>query len=282
MIFLTNDDGVHAPGIRHLARTLAAFDDVFIVAPDRERSGVGMAITLSRPLRAKTLEPKVISVDGTPVDCVDLALGALLPERPRLLVAGINHGENVGHDVHFSGTVAAARKGTFLGIPSIAMSLRHGSEWHFDTACEIARLVVKSAIQNVIPTGVLLNVDVPNVPLEAIRGIRITRQDSAPYDTHVETRHDKEGVPYYWIGGEGVGDRGPEGTDWERGARIQGFNGRKPSTRLVDGPVERGNVKARERGQEVEDLGMIPWVDTPEDRGEPTQQLLAPEEDQVH
>jgi len=214
MIFVTNDDGVYAPGLHHLARTLAPLDEVFIVAPDRERSAIGMAITLSRPLRAKALEENLFAVDGTPVDCVDLAVGALLPERPRLLVAGINHGQNLGHDIHFSGTVAAARKGTFLGIPSIAVSLLRGEPCHLRTACEIAYLLVKAALQYGIPPGVLLNVNVPNVPLEAVRGIRLTRQDPAPYDTHVETRYDKEGVPYYWIGGKRLEVEDREDTDW--------------------------------------------------------------------
>lgn len=221
MILLTNDDGVYAPGVRHLAQVLAEFDEVFLVAPDRERSGVGMAITLSRPLRAKHLEPNVIAVDGTPVDCVDLALGALLPERPRLLMAGINQGENVGHDIHFSGTVAAARKGTFLGVPSMAISLWSGNPWYFETACDVARRIVRAALQFGIPKGVLLNVNVPNVPLGEVKGIRLTRQDPAPYDTHVETRYDKGGVPYYWIGGKRLDVPNRENTDFV--ATVDGY-----------------------------------------------------------
>ncbi|MBM3214448.1 5'/3'-nucleotidase SurE [Candidatus Poribacteria bacterium] len=204
MIFITNDDGIHAPGINHLADALSTLDDVFVVAPDRERSAIGMAITLSRPLRAKDVAPGRVAVDGTPVDCVDLAIGALLPEAPRLLVAGINHGENLGHDVHFSGTVAAARKGAFLGLPSIAVSLSRSVDAHWDTACEFARRIVKTALVRAFSPGVLLNVNVPNLPLHAVKGVRVTRQDPAPYTTHVETRLDKEGVPYYWIGGARV------------------------------------------------------------------------------
>ena len=221
MIFVTNDDGIHAPGIEHLARTVEAFDDVFVVAPDRERSAIGMAITLDRPLRAKRHAPNRLAVDGTPVDCVDLAVGEFLPETPRLLVAGINQGQNLGHDVHFSGTVAAARKGTFLDIPSIAFSLLRGETWHFETACEIVRRVVKAALTQEIPRGVLLNVNIPNVPLSDIRGIRVTRQDPAPYDSRVITRFDGAGVPYYWIGG--VRQEIPNREDTDFGVTLENY-----------------------------------------------------------
>ena len=123
MIFVTNDDGIESPGLTALAQALESIDEVYIVAPDRERSAIGMAITLNHPLRAKQVGDRAWAVDGTPVDCVDLAVSALLPERPKLLVSGVNHGQNLGQDIHFSGTVAAAKKATFLGIPSVAVSL---------------------------------------------------------------------------------------------------------------------------------------------------------------
>jgi 5'-nucleotidase len=221
VIFLTNDDGVHAPGLLALAAVLEEFDSVYAAAPDRERSSSGMAITLHRPLRARAVAPNRIAVDGTPVDCVDLAVGKLLPERPVLLVAGINEGENLGHDVHFSGTVAAARKGTFLGVPSVAVSLARGAPLHLETAGEIARRVVKAVLMRGLPPGVLLNVNVPNMPLSEVRGIRLTRLDPAPYDAHVDTRLDKAGVPYYWIGGRrlDVADR----SDTDYGVVREGY-----------------------------------------------------------
>ena len=126
MILVTNDDGIDSPGLTALAQALESLDEVYVVAPDRERSAIGMAITLHHPLRAVQIGDRAWAVDGTPVDCVDLAVGALLPERPDLLVSGVNHGQNLGQDIHFSGTVAAAKKGTFLSIPSMAVSLISG------------------------------------------------------------------------------------------------------------------------------------------------------------
>lgn len=202
MIFVTNDDGIESPGLKALAEALAELDDVYIVAPDRERSAIGMAITLHRPLRAKQVEEHAYAVDGTPVDCVDLAVSTLLPERPRLLVSGINHGQNLGHDIHFSGTVAAAKKGTFLGIPSIAVSLISASIYHYDTAATIACRLAKHVLAHAMPENILLNVNVPNCSLSELSGIEITRQDLGTYSAQAVERLDRRGQPYYWIGGE--------------------------------------------------------------------------------
>lgn len=208
MIFVTNDDGIEAPGLKSLAEALESLDEVYIVAPDRERSAVGMAITLHRPLRAKQVRTRAYSVDGTPVDCVDLAVSALLPERPKLLVSGINQGQNVGNDIHFSGTIGAAKKGTFLGIPSIAVSLalerapESSSTSHYETAAVIACRIAKQVIENGLPNQILLNVNVPNYPLSEIKGIEMTRQDLGTYSANAMTRLDRGGRPYYWIGGE--------------------------------------------------------------------------------
>ena len=208
MIFVTNDDGIEAPGLKALAEALEALDEVYVVAPDRERSAVGMAITLHQPLRAKQIRTRAYSVDGTPVDCVDLALGALLPEPPQLLVSGINQGQNLGADIHFSGTVGAAKKGTLSGIPSIAVSLaleqvvEQPAEFHYKTAATIACRIAKQAIEKGIPSHILLNVNVPNCRLSEVRGIKITRQDRGNYSINAITRMDRGGRPYYWIGGE--------------------------------------------------------------------------------
>ncbi|MCZ6679150.1 MAG: 5'/3'-nucleotidase SurE [Candidatus Poribacteria bacterium] len=208
MIFVTNDDGIEAAGLNALAEALESIDEVYVVAPDRERSAIGMAITLHRPLRAKRITDHVYSVDGTPVDCVDLAVSALLPERPRLLVSGINHGQNVGNDLHFSGTIAAAKKGTFLGIPSIAVSLAFEqvpeplSTIHYETAATIACRTAKQVIAHGLPDQILLNVNVPNCPLSALREIEMTRQDLGTYSANAIKRLDRRGQPYYWIGGE--------------------------------------------------------------------------------
>ncbi|MEO2005527.1 MAG: 5'/3'-nucleotidase SurE [Candidatus Poribacteria bacterium] len=205
MFFLTNDDGIHAPGIAHLEEAVAPLGDVVVVAPDRERSNISMAITIDRPLRALLHSENHWAVDGTPVDCVDLAVGKLLTETPALCLSGINMGQNLGHDVLFSGTVAAARKATFLGVPAIAFSMpwikgQH-DKWHMETAGSIVRNVVEETLKHGLPHGVLLNVNIPNVPADQVRGVRIARQDPAPYDSHVLTREDKWGEPYHWIGG---------------------------------------------------------------------------------
>jgi len=220
MILVTNDDGVNSQGLWSLVKSLEGIDEVFVVAPDRERSAVGMAITLHRPLRARRIGERTFAVDGTPVDCVDLGVGGLLPERPSLLVSGVNRGQNLGHDVLFSGTIAAAIKGTFLGIPSVAISLVLGEkeryvieEVHFETAARAVLSLSKAILRNGLSEGTLLNVNVPNLPLDEIKGFRITRQDRAPYDTKVVKRVDPRGNIYYWIGGDRAETDGAEDTD---------------------------------------------------------------------
>ena len=207
MIFVTNDDGIDAPGLKILAEALETLDEVYVVAPDRERSAVGMAITLHQPLRAKQVRTRTYAVDGTPVDCVDLAVSALLPEPPKLLVSGINRGQNLGVDIHFSGTVGAAKKGTLLGIPSIAVSLAlegagERPDFHYKTAATIACRIAKQVIEKGMPSHILLNVNVPNCQLSEVKGIKITRQDLGTYSANAITRLDRGGRPYYWIGGD--------------------------------------------------------------------------------
>jgi 5'-nucleotidase len=208
MIFVTNDDGIEAPGLKTLVEVLGSLDEVYVVAPDRERSAIGMAITLHRPLRATQVADHAFSVDGTPVDCVDLAISTLLPKRPKLLVSGINQGQNIGSDIHFSGTIAAAKKGTFLGIPSIAVSLalEQAQEptpaMHYETAAAIVCRIAKQVIASGMPDQILLNINVPNYPLSQIKGIEMTRQDLGTYSANAIKRLDQRGRLYYWIGGE--------------------------------------------------------------------------------
>jgi len=207
MILVTNDDGVESAGIRGLAAALETLDSVYVVAPDRERSAIGMAITLHRPLRAKQVEDRFYAVDGTPVDCVDLAIAQLLPESPKLVVSGINHGDNLGHDLHFSGTVAAARKAALLHIPAIAFSMTSNSmfsngKYYYETAIKYAVQIVEKAIEQGIPDGILLNVNIPNIEVSSVRGIKVTRQDLGTYSANAIERKDRVGNPYYWIGGE--------------------------------------------------------------------------------
>ena len=202
MILVTNDDGIESPGLTALAQALETIDEVYIVAPDRERSAIGMAITLYHPLRAKQVGDRSWAVDGTPVDCVDLAVSALLPERPKLLVSGVNQGQNLGQDIHFSGTVAAAKKGTFLGIPSMAVSLISGQPYHYETATSVACRLAKLVLASGLTPGILLNINVPNCPLSMIKGFEAGRQDLGTYSATAIKRIDRVGKPYYWIGGE--------------------------------------------------------------------------------
>ena len=232
MILITNDDGISSPGILALRTALADLDSVFVVAPDRERSSIGMAITLHHPLRSTQVSTDIYAVDGTPVDCVDLAIASLMPQPPTLIVSGINKGENLGHDVHFSGTLAAARRGVLLGIPSIAVSLvgwrgnrsqeSVSTDYEQDQsssqdlikaaiddtpeayqpAGQIAYRLVKKVLSEGIPNGSLLNVNIPNVPLTEIGDFAVTRQDRGGYSALAVKRADRYGTPYYWIGGE--------------------------------------------------------------------------------
>ena len=216
MIFVTNDDGIESEGLKKLAKALESLDTVYIVAPDRERSAIGMAITLDRPVSVKKINEYTFAAGGTPVDCVYLAIGDLLPERPKLLISGINHGQNLGHDIHFSGTVSAAITGTFMGIPSIAISLPYSKKsYHYETATHIALRVANAALKYGLPKGVLLNVNVPNQPLAEIKGIEITRQDKAAYKSKVTKRPDSKDGEYYWIGGTRENSDNREGTDIE-------------------------------------------------------------------
>ena len=213
MILVTNDDGIHAEGLKALARALSALDEVWVVAPDRERSATGMAITLKDPVGVEQQGPPEYAVDGTPVDCVNVALGALLPETPVLLVSGINHGANLGHDVHYSGTVAAAIQGTFVSLPSIAVSLVLRGGHHFDAAAHVARRIAKAVLEQGLPPGKLLNVNVPDCPLAEMGEILWTRQDLGTYDA--QAQEDENRPQHYWIAGNRQAHHDPAGTDLE-------------------------------------------------------------------
>ncbi|MCP3979967.1 MAG: 5'/3'-nucleotidase SurE [bacterium] len=200
-ILVTNDDGYDAPGIRVLAEAAVTCADVIIVAPDREQSAASHAITLNRPLRATRTHDGNYRVDGTPADCVHLALdrftGGVAPD---LVLSGINRGLNVGDDVVYSGTVAGALEGTLLHIPSIAFSaaLDPAREIDYDSARSFVTTLVGEVLRRGLPAGVLLNV---NFPAQAPRGVRITRQGTRTYRATAEERNDPSGQPYYWIAG---------------------------------------------------------------------------------
>ncbi len=205
-ILIVNDDGVNAVGINVLAKRISRDYETIIVAPDREQSSVGHAITLSTPLRINYLgndkNIKKYCINGTPADCVKLALKVILKGKPDLLISGINHGYNLGVSLIYSGTVSAATEGTMLKIPSIAVSL--GSTYKdvdFAPSAETAFIIGKKVLENGLPTGVFLNVNVPLKPLDELKGYKITRQADSYFDDFFEKRIDPQGSAYFWISG---------------------------------------------------------------------------------
>ena len=197
LVLVTNDDGINAPGLAALAEALAPLGDVYVVAPEREQSTVGHALTLHRPLRVDRLAERRFAVNGTPSDCVNLAVLGLLPAEPMLVVSGINHGSNLGDDVTYSGTVSAAMEGTLLGIPSIAVSLVGPEQGGFGEAGKIARLIAMRTVVEGLPPKTLLNV---NVPGGRPKGIRFTRLGHRVYKEKMVEEKDPRGKTYYWIG----------------------------------------------------------------------------------
>ena len=201
-ILVTNDDGVHAPGIAALAAALSDLGEVTVVAPAHEASAVGHALTLARPLRLEEIRPHVFSVDGTPTDCVNVAITHVLKGTPDLIVSGINTGYNIGDDVTYSGTVAGALEGALLGVPSIAVSAERKRrsprevEYDFPPAAAAARLVVQAVFERGMPKSTLLNI---NVPFGANKGFRVTVQSKRNHITEVNERHDPRGRRYFWI-----------------------------------------------------------------------------------
>ena len=201
-ILVTNDDGIQADGIRALAEALAPLGTVSIIAPDREQSATSHALTLHRPLRVRKVADGVMSVDGTPTDSVLLGVHGFLKRKPALVVAGINHGPNMGSDILYSGTVAAASEGMFLGIPSIAISLATWGPTDFAPAARVAHRLVKTLLRRGLHEGGCLNVNVPPVPWGEIKGVRITRLGKRVYRDVIVEKTDPRGKLYYWIGGE--------------------------------------------------------------------------------
>ncbi len=202
IILLSNDDGINARGLSALKAAVEPLGEVYIVAPDQERSACGHALTIHSPLRVNRIAERIYSVSGTPTDCVAVAVHKLLPGRPELLISGINHGPNLGDDLTYSGTVSAAMEGTILNIPSFAISLnRWGGDGFFETAGAVARTVSKEILEHSLPYDTLLNVNVPNVPEDRLKGIRLTRQGKRTYDGAINETASPWGETYYWIGG---------------------------------------------------------------------------------
>ncbi len=218
-ILVSNDDGYLATGINVLAAALEPLADIVVMAPDRNRSAASNSLTLNQPLRVQEYETGRYKIDGTPSDCVHLAVTGFLDEDPDLVVSGINHGANLGDDVIYSGTVAAAMEGRFLGLPTIAVSLVGrtlvGARLeHFETAAQVAAGLVRKIRRASLPSDVVLNVNVPDIPLDALQGVRATRLGFRHKAEHIIQGTDPYGRPIYWIGPAGEGQDAGEGTDF--------------------------------------------------------------------
>jgi len=201
-ILVTNDDGVHALGLQKLAAALKPLGDVVVIAPDRERSAASHALTLHKPLRVEEVKRKVYCINGTPSDCVNLGVMRLAGGRPALIASGINRGENLGDDVTYSGTVSAAIEGTLLGIPSMAVSLVGGGKQGMEAAALITAKLAALVLEQGLPPDTLLNVNVPNLPLSRIKGVKVTALGRRVFDEDsITEKVDPRGRSYYWIGG---------------------------------------------------------------------------------
>jgi 5'-nucleotidase len=200
-ILVTNDDGISSPGLAALARAMRRLGDVWVVAPDRERNAVGHALTLHKPLRITRVDRQVFSINGTPTDCVNLALKKLMPRAPKLVISGINRGVNLGDDVTYSGTVSAALEGTIMGIPSIAVSQEGDEEFQFDAAAAYAARIARIVLKHGLPEETLLNVNVPNRPLKSIKGATFAPLSRRRFDDPIVEKRDPRGRKYYWIAG---------------------------------------------------------------------------------
>jgi len=213
VILLSNDDGIHSEGLMALEESVRHVGEIYTVAPDRAQSSMSHALTLHRPLRVHELGTRRLSVDGTPVDCVKLALTGLLPVRPELVISGINKGPNLGDDIIYSGTVSAAIEGALLGIPAIAVSLVTFKDFDFRTAAEFTATLIQRIAERDIPPKTLLNVNVPPIPKRDLKGWRVTRMGKRHYSENIVERVDPRGVKYYWIGGDDLGFSNDDGTD---------------------------------------------------------------------
>ncbi|MDN6179476.1 MAG: 5'/3'-nucleotidase SurE [Halomonas subglaciescola] len=211
-LLLSNDDGVHAPGLRALYDALVAHAKVRVVAPDRDCSGASNSLTLSRPLSLTALESGFYSVDGTPADCVYLGVNGVWDEKPDLVISGINHGSNLGDDVLYSGTVAAAMEGRNLGMSAIAVSLC--GRRHFDSAARVTATLVGAAAQLSLPPRTLLNVNVPDLPWDAIQGVKVTRLGYRGPAARPVATQDPRGRTRYWIAALGANADDGEDTDF--------------------------------------------------------------------
>lgn len=217
-ILISNDDGIYSNGIRALAESLVQNNEVYVVAPDRERSATGHSLTLHRPLRLDEVHhikgaKGAYETDGTPSDCIKIAIGAIMKELPEIVISGINHGPNMGTDVLYSGTVSAAMEGAIFNIPSIAISLADHKPQDFTCAVTFISKLLKNIKEIKFPERTLLNVNIPALPLSEIAGVEITELGVRPYNDYFEKRVDPRGKTYYWLAGEAIEEDELPGTD---------------------------------------------------------------------
>lgn len=213
-ILLTNDDGIHSNGLVKLEDALREIGDVYVVAPASEMSGAAHSLTLARPLRIRQVDERHWTVDGTPTDCVTLALNKILPpgDLPDLCASGINHGGNLGDDATYSGTVAGALEATILGVPGLAFSLVAREGFDFREAAQFAVIAVRKVLAEGLPEGTLLNINIPN---RDVKGVRVTRQGIKNARPVISEHIDPRGKPYFWIGEEYFNNSAAEGTDYK-------------------------------------------------------------------
>jgi len=214
-ILISNDDGYMAEGIKALAEAMSSLGDITVVAPDRNRSGASNSLTLENPLRVNRLDNGVYRVEGTPTDCVHLAITGLLDDEPDMVVAGINAGANLGDDVLYSGTVAAAIEGRFLGLPAVAISLNGHTATHYETAAWAAKKLIAQLLSSSLPADTILNINVPDLPIEDITGFESTRLGRRHKAEPVIKELDPRGRAMYWVGPAGEEEDAGPGTDFD-------------------------------------------------------------------
>ena len=246
-ILISNDDGYRARGIIALRDALKGLGDLSVVAPDRNRSGASNSLTLEVPLRVNQAEPDVYYVQGTPTDCVHLAISGLFPFEPDMVVSGINDGSNLGDDVLYSGTVAAATEGRFLGKTAVAFSLntdglRGDAQRHFETGAHFARLIVERLQSAPLGRPTILNVNIPNIPIAEVKGIKVTRLGNRHRSEAVIRAEDPRGRPVYWVGPAGAGQDAGPGTDFH--AVAEGFVSVTPLTVDLTNHAALDNVRS--------------------------------------
>jgi len=213
-ILISNDDGYRALGLKVLADSLSRHDHLSVVAPERNRSGASNSLTLERPLRAHLGENGYYFVDGTPTDCVHLAITGLLDDEPDMVVSGINAGANMGDDVIYSGTVAAAMEGRHLGLPSIAVSMNSYEPQYFETGAIAVEKIIARLQQETIPSNSILNVNVPDIPWDDVKGLKVTRLGNRHKSEGMIRQDDPRGDIMYWVGPPGSAQDAGEGTDF--------------------------------------------------------------------